>query len=90
MGTVLTLNAVRKPYYAQLISYRFRSNRFGFDAANADEAVGRAVAHAIEKGYLRAVLVYEGSYSDANLRDKPFAVMLESDLVKPLAGSEAC
>ena len=90
MGKLITLNAVRQPYYAQMISSRFRSIRFGFDAANDAEAVERAVARAIEKGFLRAVLVYAGSYREANLRDKPFAVMLESDLVKPLAGSEAC
>jgi len=90
MATILRLNAVRQPYYAQMISSRFRSTRFGFSAASPDEAVEQAVAHAIEKGFLRAVLVYEGSAQQAGLSDKPFAVMLEADLAKRLAGSEAC
>jgi len=90
MGTIVGLNAVRQPYYAQMISSRFRSTRFGFSAACPDEAVELAVAYAVKKGYLRAVLVYEGSAQQAGHCDKPFAVMLEVDLVKRPAGSEAC
>jgi len=77
-------------YYAQMVSQLMHTRRVSIRASSADEALNKAIVQAVSADYTRALLLFKGPLSNAHASDKPLRVLLEVDLAKLSAGSEAC